>query len=822
MNILKPIFAFLAILFLPNSKSSLFAQTNKELLQQKLIEYHSTPKEVAYLHLNKSSYLNGEQLAFTAYVSTARDLKPSLKTTNLYVQIKDSANTVLKEKLVLIDKGVGSNLFNIDSTFTGGNYTITAYTNWMKNFDQHYFFTENFQVLKTNLDDKQEKIELQNIDAQFLPESGHLVANTINKLGVIVKDPSGYGLSNATVELLNAKEEIIETTTLDKFGIGRINLNPKFSEAYKARIRYRGNEFFKDLDIEIFQKGILLSPEIKENGIVLQFRTNQKTLKDISKEEHTLTIQNSRSVKAISVVFEGNTILQTNLPFRNMEAGINILTLWDSKSNPVAERLIFNPNNLPVVNFNSPRMIAEKDSLKFRFKNAPNVDTTFFSISILPEETTSYDRKNSILTQFMLRPYLKGHIEGGDWYLKDLTENKLMALDNLLLTQGWSSYNWKDIFNNLKESPKYDFERYLSITGIANGSTEKERNFIVHASSTNPLSEITLPPGKDSFILENLVPMEGEDLFISKKKSKGSLVPAGLAMRFQKKLIGQFGRPTNFLSRETQYIPDDMSNYFTFMNNFGQDAEMLDEVLVETSIDPDLERERKLSTHAWGKVHVITDNEKMMFTTLAQYLRANNFSVQESPGGFIVNGGLSLMTSMNSSVSSGGSDNTFSQNIKASSTPEPDSEGMAIFLDGFPLAEKAMLYQFPMINIDYIEINRRGMGGGILEGNGSIKIYLDYTGSKNTNIGNRVQSFEFPVSFAANKQYYVPKYPNRFDEFFKNYGVIDWKGQLLATQDEPVEFKILKPEVDFQLIVEGFSSNGNLIHQVINLERPFN
>jgi len=693
-----------------NSYSSLFAQTNKELLQQKLIEYHSIPKEVAYLHLNKSSYLNGEQLAFSAYISTARDLKPSLKTTNLYVQIKDSTNTVLKEKLVLIDKGVGSNLFNIDSTFTGGNYTITAYTNWMKNFDQHYFFTENFQVLKTNLDDKQEKIELQNIDAQFLPESGHLVANTINKLGVIVKDPSGYGLSNATVELLNAKEEVIETTTLDKFGIGRINLKPKFSEAYKARIRYRGNEFFKNLDIEIFQKGILLSPEVKENGIVLQFRTNQKTLKDISKEEHTLTIQNSRSVKAISVVFEGNTILQTNLPFRNMEAGINILTLWDSNSNPVAERLVFNPKNLPVVNFNSPRVIAEKDSLKFSFKNVPNVDTTFFSISILPEETTSYDRKNSILTQFMLRPYLKGHIQGGDWYLKDLTENKLMALDNLLLTQGWSSYNWKDIFNDLEKSPKFDFERYLSITGIANGSTEKERNFIVHASSTNPLSEITLPPGKDSFILENLVPIEGEDLFISKKKSKGSLVPAGLAMRFQLRSIKEIDHEPDLFFKKFEYIRKSEISQFSYNNNFGQDAEMLDEVLVETSIDPDLERERKISMHAWGKVDVISDQDKLVYFTLGQYLRSKGLTVIETPGNFIVNGPMTAMRRMNSKPNN--SDNTFSNS--QSNTPDPDNRGMMIYMDGFPLLDRSMLFQFPMVNIDYVEIG--GGDGGRFHG----------------------------------------------------------------------------------------------------------
>jgi hypothetical protein len=686
----------------------------------------------------------------------------------------------------------------------------------MRNFDQHNFFQQSFQVLNSNLDSKVKKVTLENIDAQFLPESGHLVANTKNYLGVVVKDPSGFGLSNATVEILNSKKKVIQTTTLDQFGIGKVSIEPEVSEKYLARIRYGEKEFTVDPDLEISSKGIVLSSELNKTNVVLQLRTNRETLKDIGQEEYALTLQNAKSVKTFKVTFEENTILETNFAFKDMDPGINIFTLWDSEASPIVERMIFNSENLPIASLEKPKVLAELDTLNFNFEKLKDQDSTFFSVSILPKETSSYDSKNSILSQYFLRSYVQGFIEGGDWYFENNSEVNKVALDNLLLTQGWSSYNWKKIFGDGK-LPKYEFEQHLNVTATANGSTEEERKFIIHASSTNMLSEITLPPGKDSFTLEELTPMEGEDLFISRKKSNGSLVPAGLAIRFDTRSIEKFNRPTNLLTRKPIYIEDNKNNYFFSMNNFGENAEMLDEVLVETEIDPVLERERKLGMHAWGKVNVITDVDKMMFTTLAQYLRAKNLRVQESPGNFIVGSSLSAMTSFNST--SEVLDVTFSVPIGIDAS-DPDRNGMTIFLDGIPLSDTAMLYQFPMINIDYIEINITGMGGGFREANGSIKIYLDYTASKSFNIGNRVQNFKFPVSYAANKKYYIPRYPSKNDDFFVNFGVIDWKPELIATKTKAVDFKVLKPEVDYQMIIEGFTSDGKLISETFEFQKP--
>ncbi|WP_108171123.1 hypothetical protein [Christiangramia gaetbulicola] len=64
------------------------------------------------------------------------------------------------------------------------------------------------------------------------------------------------------------------------------------------------------------------------------------------------------------------------------------------------------------------------------------------------------------------------------------------------------------------------------------------------------------------------------------------------------------------------------------------------------------------------------------------------------------------------------------------------------------------------------------------------------------------------------KEFYVPKYTNTNDEFFQQYGVIDWKSDLIARKGENIAIEFARPEVDFKLIIEGFTAGGDLIYDV--------
>ena len=94
------------------SHTSLQAQeSGQDKIDESYQNYSKAYREIAYCHLNKSTYIKGEHIGFSAYVLN-KDLKtPSELTKNLYCVILDSTNAIIQSKLVKIDNGFSHNIF---------------------------------------------------------------------------------------------------------------------------------------------------------------------------------------------------------------------------------------------------------------------------------------------------------------------------------------------------------------------------------------------------------------------------------------------------------------------------------------------------------------------------------------------------------------------------------------------------------------------------------------------------------------------------------------------------------------------------------------
>ena len=172
-------------------------------------DYVELPREITYAHLNKSIYLKGETMAFSIYVFDKYDKKLSHLTTNLYCTISDENDKTIKSKMLLVKDGIANGSFFVDSLFTSGNYTFKAYTNWMKNFDEQNFYIENIKVIDPEIQSHViPKVISSILDVQFLPEGGHLLANTENTVGIAIKDSLGFGIPYTEGQLLNSKNEL--------------------------------------------------------------------------------------------------------------------------------------------------------------------------------------------------------------------------------------------------------------------------------------------------------------------------------------------------------------------------------------------------------------------------------------------------------------------------------------------------------------------------------------------------------------------------------------------------------------------------------------
>ena len=797
---------FLIIAVFTNSNS----QTNKKDFIEKVANYKVLNKERAYLHLNKSHFLKGEQLGFAAYVLNESTHRPDISDSNLYITIKNAKDSIIREEMHLIQNGSTTGSINIDSTFTQGNYTITAFTSHMQNFEEPYYFSESFKVLSSSSNEKSPREFPDKFDIQFLPESGHFLNNTINNVGVIATDSLGKGLPNGKIIIKNKNEELVSVVDLNQFGIGKFSFIPKKNNAYTAVFRYMDKETPITFSPDIQNEGLVLSTEERKSQLKVLIKTNARSLELYKSKEFYLVAQNNENFYSFAIAFEDFTTASVVFNLNEMDAGMNVFTLFNEKMQPIAERLYFNHTNFVVETPKTIHTPAIEDSLQISIPFDAGKEGKL-SVSILPKNTISYQRNHNILSYIHLKPYIKGNIENAAWYFTDIDSGKKHALDNLLLTRGWSSYNWEKIINQniqaARVQDKFSFKADIAERDLR----RKELRYVVHSDGANPPNVFEIPEGIDSFVYDEYIPVSGENLKISRIARNDNLMPAKLRITFTPNNFPEFNIASKPFPLKSQKLEEKLDRNFYYYEGLNTDAELLNEVQLSAEVERPIDRARKLGNHSFGRVVVVSEKDLNIYMYLADLLQSQGLNVNNTPDNFGVG---SNMNPKREQVNYDSEGNV----ISSGGTPGGNfGSGMRFYLDDFPMIIPSMFYNFPIQQVDYVEINKTGMGEGFMGANGTIKVYTKRDSHFSSKPINRIQEFTIPVAYAKEKEYYVPKYENTSDEFFQNYGVIDWKPQVRFEKGKAAVINIKKPEVDFQLIIEGVTSEGDLIQNIQQL-----
>jgi len=144
---------FIIIGFLLGFNAIAAAQTvafKDELLNVKALSdslTHTKPMEKLYLQFDKPYYAIGDTIWFKAYLFNAAYLTASDKSGILYVDVANDSSKIVKQYSMPVWAGLGSGNISLDEKeFTAGTYTIRAYTKWMLNFGEDYFFSKTFYV----------------------------------------------------------------------------------------------------------------------------------------------------------------------------------------------------------------------------------------------------------------------------------------------------------------------------------------------------------------------------------------------------------------------------------------------------------------------------------------------------------------------------------------------------------------------------------------------------------------------------------------------------------------------------------------------------
>ena len=147
----------------------------------------------------------------------------------------------------------------------------------------------------------------------------------------------------------------------------------------------------------------------------------------------------------------------------------------------------------------------------------------------MPSDTKSYAFQDNLASSAYIKPYVNGIVENASYYFTTITPRKKYELDLLLLTQGWSSYDWNTIFNHPPDY-KFNFERGISLTATQNGSAAQQ--FFLYPSANSASALVGLENGKNSFIQKELLPITGEEIRIGAITAKGEMKKPSLYTQF--------------------------------------------------------------------------------------------------------------------------------------------------------------------------------------------------------------------------------------------------------------------------------------------------
>jgi len=187
------ILRFLIITILALQASLVYSQDTVSLntiidKNQKLIAEY--PTEKVYLHFDKPYYAVGDTIWFKAYIASGQD-QPSDLSKIVYVDLISDKDTVIKAMRLPVVNTSGYGSITLDPlVYKSGNYRVRAYTYWMLNSDESYFFSKNIQVGNAINRQSITTISIKGEDSGGSPRAN---------VQIVYKDPEGKLLANSKV-----------------------------------------------------------------------------------------------------------------------------------------------------------------------------------------------------------------------------------------------------------------------------------------------------------------------------------------------------------------------------------------------------------------------------------------------------------------------------------------------------------------------------------------------------------------------------------------------------------------------------------------------
>lgn len=413
-----------------------------------------TLQEKLFVHTDKNAYTAGELMWFKIYNVDGTDHQALDFSKVVYIELLNNNQTVMRQAKIAMNNGAGNGSIYIPLTLSTGNYTLRAYTSWMKNFDPGYYFSKQITVINPlKSPDKQTASNAPEYDIQFFPEGGNMVNGIPGVIAFKVVDKWGNGV-NFKGAVINKQNDTLARFEPLKFGMGHFSFMPGNNDTYRAVIKIGDKMIRKDLP-QANSSGYVMRLSDAGNGkISVTIRT------DLPDAAVYLFAHTGNSIKLAQTATTNNGTAIFDIDKTKLGDGVSHLTIFNSNKQPVCERLYFKrPAKRLLINTRTDMQqyaARKKVTVDIGTKNnhAEQVAADL-SISVYAINPLQHPRQGDIQSYVWLTADLKGNIESPEYYFDHAGADVDEGMDNLMLTQGWSRFKWNNILNG--KQPAFNF-----------------------------------------------------------------------------------------------------------------------------------------------------------------------------------------------------------------------------------------------------------------------------------------------------------------------------------------------------------------------------
>ncbi|WP_233509684.1 TonB-dependent receptor [Pedobacter chinensis] len=659
-------------------------------------------------------------------------------------------------------------------------------------------------VATLTLDNKQKVIKIipitstsNDVDVQFLPEGGALVENLPQKIAIKAINASGHGEDVKGVIVDETGNEITSFET-NYLGMGNFVFNVQPGKTYLAKVKFKDGSG-KDLKLPIAQKS---GYAITVNGL----DTGKVTVKIMASEdlingsELKVVAQQAGNVYYVSKAKMDKQVLMASIPKKNLPVGVVQFTLFSNTNQPIAERLIFVNNKVDLIDVNlntSGASTTRKGKSTFSFdatnQNKPVLSSFSVSVTNSSKVTPDEDNESNILTSLLLTSDLTGYIEKPNHYFLNDDIKTMRELDNLMLTQGWSRFLWRNVIAGTGPTITYKPENSISISGT-----------VMRGNKPVPGGKVMLMASKGTFfIIDTVTNADGrfvfDDLnfpdstkFVVQARTKTDRKFVDITLDVVPNQIVTKNKngadvEVNVNNSLMKYIKES-DNYFNEMTRLGllERTIKLEEVTITEKRNP---AKNSANLNGAGRADfIMTDKDLLTCITLSQCL-------QGRLPGVIFRGNVPYL-------------------MRSQNTP------MSIILDGMRV-EPEFLDNIVPSDVESIEL-LKSIGNTAIygfQGGGGVIVITTKRGG-GTESYNRYAPGVLtlsPKGFSVSREFYAPKYDAATNSSRADLRTtIYWNPQVVAENDGKGKFEFYNADEpgQYRLVMEGIDALGHLARKI--------